>query len=446
MIRNKLLKDTWCVLLILLFSSSHSQLFAQSNFPEKTFSLDDLVDMALENHPSLKIVRRSIEIAQQDIEVAKLERLPTLEASTSASYLTNAFLFSPGFSSKGKLNNIHFGNTLSMDAYQTIYSGSRIKKNIESKELAVGLTELALKSDQQDVKLLVSGQYIELYNLENKKNIYVKNIELAKNRLKQISSFFKQGMVTNDDLIRAELQLSDLFLIQERLETEISIVQNQLLLATGLKQVKIKTDLFFLAERNDSAKTEFQFIEEATMQSPRLKNAEQHIVIQEKTLEIVASQKKPTLYAFSGTTGIRPIRTAVPQLDLYANSWTVGIGLKYDISNLYTLEKKVKYQQLNIEKAKDVFDYEVQQIELKIQEYYRYENLAWSQWQTFKKNEQLANENYRITEKKYFNKLAIYIDLANASNLKLEAELKSATARSEAIYAHHRLLNTVGSL
>lgn len=447
MIKNNVLEDgAYIVLLTFYLCLIPGHLSAQDNRKEKTITLDEVIDLTLSNHPQLKIAERSNEIARQDKKVAGLERLPQLTASADLSYTGDAVILGPGFDNKGKSDNIHFGHHMGIDVYQLIYSGNRIKKNIESKDLVLQLAQFDLESNKQDIKLLVSKYYIDLYNLENQKKVYVQNIELARSRMKQINSLYKQGMITGDDVIRAELQLSELLLKKEQLQTQMEIVQNQLLLATGLKGKTFRTDSTFLSHSSASPLSEVDYIEQAHQLSPKLKRGEHTIALQEKNLEILITDRSPTLYAFSSNNLDRPLRNSSPQRDLYANIWMVGIGIKYNISNLYTLGRKTRLQQLNIGRAQDVFNYEKLVLEQNISDYIKLERLAWSQWHTFTKNESLANENYRITEKKYFNQLALFIDLFNASNLKLEAELKSATAHAEAVYAHFRLLGTVGVL
>lgn len=422
------------------------RLSAQALTKQKRITLEQVIALALSNHPQLKIAERSNEIARQDKRVVELERLPQLSALANLSYTGDASILSPGFNSRGKSDNIHFGNHVGVDLYQLIYSGHQIKKKIESKDLVVQLTELDLESDQQDIKLLVSGQYINLHNLQNQQKVYYQNLELAKTRNKQINSLFQQGMITNDDLIRSELQLSEVLLKKEQLETQMEIVRNQLLLATGIKGVVLQTDSTFLTKTSAWSLSEEHYLEKAYTVSPKLKRAERSITLQEKNLEILKSDRSAMVYAFSSNNLDRPLRSSSVQRDLYANVWMAGIGVKYNISNLYTLGRKTTLQEFNIAKAQDVFNYQKLEVEQNINNYTKLERLAWSQLQTFSKNEGLANENYRIIEKKYFNQLALFTDLFNASNLKLEAELKTATAHAEAIFAHYRLLHVVGAL
>ena len=57
-----------------------------------------------------------------------------------------------------------------------------------------------------------------------------------------------------------------------------------------------------------------------------------------------------------------------------------------------------------------------------------------------------AEENYRIMYNRYMNQLTILTDLLDADNLRLNAELKLTTARTQVIYTYYTLQRAIGAL
>ena len=77
--------------------------------------------------------------------------------------------------------------------------------------------------------------------------------------------------------------------------------------------------------------------------------------------------------------------------------------------------------------------------------YIKYQE-AITQNETLKTNRDLANENYRIMESKYNHQLAILLDLIDASNAKLDAELQFANSEITMVNAYYKLLKETGTL
>ncbi len=79
------------------------------------------------------------------------------------------------------------------------------------------------------------------------------------------------------------------------------------------------------------------------------------------------------------------------------------------------------------------------------QAYVNYRN-AFKLLHTQEKSLQLAKENYAVTANRYNNDLVLLIDLLDADNIKLDAEIQYVNARINIIYNYHRLLYVTGTL
>ena len=431
-------------LFLIICVSFSGSLFAQKNL-EKKIAIEELFSLTLENNPSLSVSKANFKIAEQDVKVARNMQLPDLNISANALYIGDATILDKDFSNATKIDMPHFGNTFSLEATQLIWKGNIVRNTIQVKSLQEDLASLSHLSNEQNIKLLALGYYLDLYKLQNQADVYRQNIALAQQRMENINRFYEQGMVTRNDVIRGELQISNLNLTLQVIENNIQILNKQLTVAMGLPQeTQIIADDSALREHREMSLLE---INQNDVQShPSLLMARKSVEIYETSEKITKSERMPALVAFAGNSLQRPITTSSPVLDMYSNGWNVGLSLSYDIGSLYKTSKEIRLNKYEVERA-EAQAYETEQmIGVAVNAAYIKYKETITQNKTLEKNQELADENYRIMESKYNNQLAILLDMIDASNAKLDAELQYTNSDINIIFAYYKLLKESGKL
>ena len=412
---------------------------------EKKLRVDELFSLVIQNNPSLSVSKVDIQIAKQDVEVSKTERLPDLNVNASAMYIGDATILDKNLANATKVDMPHFGNIYSFEASQLIWKGGTVKNAIKAKSLQADLASLNYLYDEQDMKLLALGYYLDLYKLHNQADVYRQNIDLAEQRLENINRFFQQGMVTRNDLIRGELQISNLKLDLQRIENNRLILNKQLTVALGLpEEVQIVPDDGILEERSQAGL--LASYQDAVQNHPSILMTKKAIELYEVSDKITKAERMPSLALFGGNTLQRPITSSSPALDMYSNGWNVGLSLNFNIASLYKTPKKVQLGQYEIERAHALANEAEQRLGIAVNAAYIKYNESLTQNKTFEKNRDLADENYRIMESKYNNQLAILLDMIDASNTKLDAELQHTNSEINILFAYYRLLKESGQL
>lgn len=430
-------------LIALLLSFGGNIFYAQQT--EKTIGVTELFNLVKENHPSLKPYRDDVSIAEQNTKIARNQLLPNLSAGLSAYYIGDALLIDKDLSSAKRVKMPHFGNSLSADASQLIWSGNSVRNSIKVKTLQEGLAALNYESNEQSIKLLVLSYYLDLYKSYNQEEVYLQNIELAEKRLTNINKFYKQGMVTKNDVIRGELQLSNLKLSLQVLKNDQQILNKQLTVATGLNEnTKIIPDRSILA--SPPVVGSYEVYEDMIRNNPAYVRSQKNIDIYELTGKITKAQMLPTISAFASNSLQRPITTVSPVVDMYTNGWSAGLSLNFNIDALYKTPKQYRLNHLEKEKAINQSNDLFNQINIAVNSAYIKYNESLTQNKTLKVNTELTAENYRIMESKYNNQLAILLDLIDASNAKIDAELDFANSEINIVYAYFKLLKETGTL
>lgn len=117
----------------------------------------------------------------------------------------------------------------------------------------------------------------------------------------------------------------------------------------------------------------------------------------------------------------------------------MGVGVKYNISSLFKSNKKVKQARLQTRRAMEEQTLAHEQVENAVQAAYTDYLTSFTELQTQTKKTELANQNYKVTDNRYRNDLALLTDMLDASNTKLDAELGLVNARIDVIYNYYKM-------
>nr|CAH1145813.1 hypothetical protein EAVNVH72_03583 [Elizabethkingia anophelis] len=411
----------------------------------RSMTADEVMTLALQNHQQLKLSEKNIYISKQQTEVTKLQQLPTITASTSQFYLGNALIIDKDFSNSTHVAMPHYGSSYGVQASQLIFKGGLVKKSIEMAGLREQLAELDLEKNQQDVKFLVLSNYLDVYKLKNQEQIFLNNKKLAQERLKNIQKFNQQGMVTRNEVIRGELAIKNLDQGLLTLSNNKKILNYNLDVALGLPQNTEINPTESLVGKELGPGTDY-YLQMAYQNNPQLKSANTNIAVAQKNIEIINTDKMPTLSGFGGYNMQRPITTRTPVLDMYSNSWQAGISLSYNIDNLYKTKERLKVGELQKTQAQDALTLTKQNIDMMVNAAYVKYQESIDQAKLMDDAQKLAEENYKITEAKYLNQLAVQAEMIDAQNQKLQAELDFVTAEINVLYQYYNLLKSTGSL
>lgn len=411
----------------------------------KQMTAGEVAELAVRNHQQLKISAQNIDIAKQSTNVAKLQKLPTITASTSQFYLGDAVAIDKDFSNSTKVPMPHYGSSYAVQATQLIFKGGLVNKSIEMAGLREQLSELDLEKNKQDVKFLVISNYLDVYKIMNQEEVFQNNKKLAEERLKNIQKFYQQGMVTRNEVIRGELAIKNLDQGILTLSNNKKILNYNLNIALGLPSDTEIVPTESLENKESGIGMDY-YTDLAHESNPLLQSAKKNIDVADKNIEIIKTDNMPTVAGFGGYTLQRPITTRNPVLDMYSGGWQTGVSLSYNIDTLYKTKEKVKLGELQKNQANDAMTLVQQNVDMGVNAAYTKYQEAIQQADILNDSKRLAEENYKITEAKYLNQLAVQAEMIDAQNQKLQSELDYANAEINVLYQYYNLLKSTGTL
>ena len=413
---------------------------------QQTLTIDQLFKSIEDNNAALRAQKSGVESADLGIESAKSKRLPDVDASLSVSYIGNVLLTDRDFTDVHGLHSPHFGNNFSLQAQQVVYAGGAINAGIRLAELGKRQAETGVRLTRQQVRFVALGQYLDLYKVDNQIQVYEKNIELTRQLIADIKAKQSQGMALKNDITRYELQMESLKLGLTTLRNNRSILNHQLCNTLGMGQdVRITPDTTVIGKvyaRND----EQYWQNQGAMNSPLLEQSANAIRIAEQKEKIAKSDMLPKVAFVAADNFDGPITFELPPINKNLNVWYVGVGVKYSISSLFKSNKRVRQSAVETRQAREEHAVQAEQLNNNVQAAYVQYQQTFVELATQQKSVELARQNYDVMNARYLCQLALVTDMVDASNLRLNAELKEVDARINIVYAYYRMKYVAGDI
>lgn len=412
---------------------------------EMHLSLEDMFQLAEKNSKSLKVSQLAVREATEGIEVAQNDRLPSIEASLSLSYIGNGWMSDRNFSNGIKAPMPHFGNNFAFKATQAIYTGGAISTGIEMSQLQKQMAQTELEQNRQNIRFMLVAHYLDLFLLSNQKQIYQKNIEQTKALIEEIKSAFHEGAALASDVTRYELQLKDLELGHTNLTNRMAIANREMTTTLGLRpETTLVPDSSLLAlEVNRQNEQHWQNNRQET---PALQLAQLNTQMSRKKQDLIRAGRRPTIGLMASNNFDGPILIEVPPIDKNFNYWFVGVNVSYKFDALFKNNKQLRQAKTALLKAQEQQKFADEQVSNDINAAYINLEEAYTRLDTKKKNVQLAHENYEVVHSRYLNGLSLVTDMLDASSIQLASELELANAQIGILYQYFLLQKTTGQL
>ena len=412
----------------------------------QTLTIDQLFTAIEDNNVSLRTQKTGVEAADLGIESAKSKRLPDVDASLSVSYIGNVLLTDRDFTNVHGLSAPHYGNNFSLQAQQVVYAGGAINAGIKLAELGKRQAETGVKLTRQQVRFVALGQYLDLYKIDNQTQVYEKNIELTRQLIADIKAKQEQGMALKNDITRYELQMESLKLGLTALRNNRSILNHQLCNTLGMKQDAIIMPDANVIDKIYAKDGEEYWQNQGTLNSPLLEQSANAISIAEQQEKLAKSDMLPKVAFVAADNFDGPITFELPPINKNLNVWYVGVGVKYSLSSLFKSNKRIKQAAVETRRAREARAVQVEQLNNNVQAAYVQYQQTYVELETQRKSVELARQNYDVMNARYLSQLALVTDMVDASNLRLNAELKEVDARINIAYAYYKMKFVAGEI
>jgi outer membrane protein TolC len=416
----------------------------------KSLSLPEAVDLGLKNSHLLKASIARNEQAAAQLNQAKNNKLPN--AIISGSYLrmahpninikTDAFSGQPDSSGNKKsvpsVNQAMYGIA---NVSLPIFTGGKIRYGIESAKYLEQATLLDGENDKEAVVLNTINAYINLFKAAATVKVVQENLAQSQQRDSVFSHLEQNGLLARNDLLKTELQTSNISLSLLDAENNLKIANVNMNLMLGLDQgTLIKTDSSFFNQD-----IQLQTLDQYEQLALQNRKDIQALSFRQKAAATGISLAKADLYPAVAITG-GYVAANIPHIITITNAVNIGIGLQYNLSSLWKTKAKITEA---VARDKEIAENQAQLYDaVRLQVNHDFENYLLSKKKTevYEKAVYQAEENFRITQNKYDNALVNTTELLDANVLLLQSKINLAVAKADVLLAYSKLLETTGTL
>ncbi|MEG0647793.1 MAG: TolC family protein [Bacteroides sp.] len=406
--------------------------------------VEELFRLGIENSLQLKAAKIQEVITDDQQKTALSQRLPNLQVGASAGLIGQPIVFQKGLSRPMRPDVPNWSQNYNIELSQPLYQGGKIRYNIRKADLQKQIAFISSTNDRAEAKLLLLQQYVSLFSYYKQRDVLDRNIEESERRLKDIRRMRKEGVLTRNDEIRSELQLTNDRLAQQEADNSIAIASQQLDILLGLNESLLIMPDTTLLYTNLLLQDYESYVQLAYESYPGMQIARHNTQLAENDTRLTKADNLPALSLHAGNTLARPMSNTLA--DMYNNNWNIALNLSYNLSSLYQNKHRIHEAKQMVQLRRNAEELLMQDVRIQIRSAYIRHKEALNRVEALKLSVKQAEENYRIVQNRYLNQLSILTDLLDASNVRLDAELQLTTARSQTIYTYYELQRACGNL
>lgn len=436
-------KYAGAMILIMVAITSYAQ--------NKKLSLSEAVSLGLQNSRQLQLAQHKTDQAQSQLDQAKDAVLPTAKVSAGYSHalmLARSIAIPSTDGNAPKTLKLPFDNALyqaTLSINQPIFSGNQFKYARQSASLLVQLSELNAETDKDAISFNIINAYINYYKLRQNQKVVAQNLQDVESKLEEIKKFEAQGLATKNDVLRFELQKSDIMLTEMDLENNRKIVNYNLDILLGLPETTIieEEDVSYKLDLNDDLSN---YQEQALKNRNEIRALQYQDKLSDIEIKKVKDQMLPTVGVGGNLYFINPTKSIVPKSGAYVAPFIVGVNVGWDISTLY--KNKNKQNEAHIEKLQvaDNKSLVTDNIKTEVNQRYLQFQQSLRKITVLQQSILQATENERITESKFKNNLASTTERIDAQTLLYQARINLELAKADATAAYYALLQATGDI
>jgi outer membrane protein len=438
---NKALKAAGSMAMLLLALLMAKPAAAQT----RPITLDEALKLGIENSKVLKLSQSRIDQAVSRYQQAKDRSLPSASASfgyNRAQIPANKLNFGEESLTLPTSANAYLG-TLSLN--YSIWNGNKLRYARESTTLLTDVARLDAVNDKDQIAYDVINAYYNLYKVLQSKKVVEQNLATVDAQIKQAQRFFQQGIVTQNDVLRFQLQRSNIELNGIDLENNRRIINYNMDILLGLPE-GTELSIAQINEADHSTMPLAAYLDTALTNRPELRQLDLRTQVAETNIKSIKANTSPSLSASGSAYYVGTSANPLPKSGNYITPISIGLTLGWDIGTLWNNKNKVTEAKLQREEVVINKSITTDNIKNEVNQNYQNYRSALDKINLLQTSINQALENNRIQENRYRSNIVTATERADAQTLLYQAQINLELAKADAGLAYYTLLKSTGKL
>ncbi|MGB9004776.1 MAG: TolC family protein, partial [Candidatus Aminicenantales bacterium] len=362
------------------------------------------------------------------------------------------FAAAPSGSSTFVVSPSYFNNyTLKLGFQQPLFTGFRLQAGQAMAGLNAGASEQDLSRDRNEAVFAIQSAYWSLVKARESRKVVDDNVEQVKAHLADVRSFFDQDLLTRNDVLKVEVQLSSVRLAQldaKNAQQMAAVWLNNLIGAPLDQDIEPAASNDILAASALDTPEEWSSLEKllvkAQQNRPELRAMDFRVRAGQEGVKVAQAGWYPQILLTGNYYSLRPNPRILPAQDKFTDTWDVGLSVSFDIWNWNTAGHQTSQARAQLAQAADAFGQMKDAVAVEVRQ-------SWLAFQESKEKIGLAKlgveqaaENLRVTRDRFMEGVAINTEVLDAETALLQARLSYTQALVDSELARARLRKAVG--
>lgn len=427
--------------MVLFFAFAANSLSAQ----ERTLTIEESIALGLENSKILHSSLMKAEYADAKSSEVAASLYPSLKFQAAYQTLSDVPEFRiplPGavVSFPVILNSYNLKATLQ----QPLFTGWKLQGAANSAEYSAEASRRDFVKDRAELVYNIKSAYWNLYKAKEFKRVADENVNQISAHLNDVENLSKQGMATNNEVLKVKVQFSNATILQSDAENNVQIVTIGFNSTIGIPlTTEIKTSSSLTPTSKEFPEVE-KLLTTAFTQRPDIQGMEWRLKASDAGVTAARGGWLPQIFLTGNYYYSRPNQRIFPAKDEFKDTWDVGVSLQFDIWNNLTTLHQTTAAQAQYEQTKDALSVLKDGVTLEVTQSYLNFKQAKQKIQLSRLGVEQANENYRVTSEKFKSGLTTNSELLDAEVALLQSKLQLTQVLVDYELAQAKLEKAIG--